>query len=112
MLYLNLGVVFAAVSLITFILYGLDKYKACHGLWRIPEKVLLGFSFFGGAVGGMVGGMMNDAVNSATAPAPKPAGDSMADFKQKLEKLMLMKEMGALSEEEFAAAKANLLSQL
>ena len=66
----------------------------------------------GGAVGGMVGGMMNDAVNSATAPAPKPAGDSMADFKQKLEKLMLMKEMGALSEEEFAAAKANLLSQL
>lgn len=66
----------------------------------------------GGAVGGMVGGMMNDAMNSATAPAPKPAGDSMADFKQKLEKLMLMKEMGALSEEEFAAAKANLLSQL
>lgn len=66
----------------------------------------------GGAVGGMVGGMMNDAVNSATAPAPKSAGDSMADFKQKLEKLMLMKEMGALSEEEFAAAKANLLSQL
>jgi membrane protease subunit (stomatin/prohibitin family) len=66
----------------------------------------------GGAVGGMVGGMMNDAVNSATTPAPKPAGDSMTDFKQKLEKLMLMKEMGALSEEEFAAAKANLLSQL
>ena len=66
----------------------------------------------GGAVGGMVGGMMNDAVNSATAPAPKPAGDSMSDFKQKLEKLMLMKEMGALSEEEFAAAKANLLNQL
>lgn len=66
----------------------------------------------GGAVGGMVGGMMNDAMNSATAPASQPAGDSMADFKQKLEKLMLMKEMGALSEEEFAAAKANLLSQL
>ena len=66
----------------------------------------------GGAVGGMVGGMMSDAMNSATAPAPKSAGDSMADFKQKLEKLMLMKEMGALSEEEFAAAKANLLSQL
>ena len=66
----------------------------------------------GGAVGGMVGGMMSDAMNSATAPTPKPTGDSMADFKQKLEKLMLMKEMGALSEEEFAAAKANLLSQL
>ena len=66
----------------------------------------------GGAVGGMVGGMMNEAVNSATVPASKPAGDSMTEFKQKLEKLMLMKEMGVLSEEEFAAAKANLLSQL
>lgn len=65
----------------------------------------------GGAVGGMVGGMMNDAMNSATAPTTSQT-DSMADFKQKLEKLMLMKEMGALSEEEFAAAKANLLSQL
>ncbi|MDD6094769.1 MAG: SPFH domain-containing protein [Clostridia bacterium] len=66
----------------------------------------------GGAVGGMVGGMMNDAMNSTAAPAAQPAGDSMADFKQKLEKLMLMKEMGALSDEEFAQAKANLLSQL
>lgn len=67
----------------------------------------------GGAVGGMVGGMMNDAMNSATAPAAQPTtSDSMSDFKQKLEKLMLMKEMGALSDEEFAAAKANLLSQL
>ena len=67
----------------------------------------------GGAVGGMVGGMMNDAMNSATAPvAQSTTSDSMSDFKQKLEKLMLMKEMGALSDEEFAAAKANLLSQL
>lgn len=66
----------------------------------------------GGAVGGMVGGMMNNVVNSADVSALKPAGDSMADFKRKLEKLMLMKEMGALSEEEFAAAKANILSQL
>ena len=68
----------------------------------------------GGAVGGMVGGMMSDAMNTATTPVPatQPAGDSMADFKQKLEKLMMMKEMGVLSEEEFATAKANLLSQL
>jgi hypothetical protein len=67
----------------------------------------------GGAVGGMVGGMMNDAMSSATAAAPaQPAADPMADFKQKLEKLMLMKEMGALTDEEFAAAKANLLNQI
>lgn len=70
----------------------------------------------GGAVGGMVGGMMNDvtqSINTPTQPAPaQQGGDSMAEFKQKLEKLMLMKEMGALSEEEFAAAKANLLKEI
>ena len=46
---------YAAVSLITLILYGIDKLKACLGAWRIPERVLLGFSFFGGAVGGLLG---------------------------------------------------------
>lgn len=70
----------------------------------------------GGAVGGMVGGMMSDvtqSVNTSTPSTPtQQGGDSMSEFKQKLEKLMLMKEMGALSDEEFAAAKANLLSQL
>lgn len=70
----------------------------------------------GGAVGGMVGGMMNDvtqSINTPTQPAPaQQGGDPMAEFKQKLEKLMLMKEMGALSEEEFAAAKANLLKEI
>lgn len=66
----------------------------------------------GGAVGGMVGGMMGDAINSATSPVAQSVGDSMAEFKQKLEKLMLMKEMGALTNEEFATAKTNLLNQL
>ncbi|MBR6693804.1 MAG: SPFH domain-containing protein [Clostridia bacterium] len=69
----------------------------------------------GGAVGGMVGGMMSDVTQSINTPAPTaPAqgADSMTLFKQKLEKLMLMKEMGALSEEEFAAAKANLLKEI
>ena len=54
MLYLYLAVAFAGISLITFILYGLDKHKARRGLWRIPEKVLLGFSFLGGALGGSI----------------------------------------------------------
>ena len=40
------------LSLITFILYHADKRKAKKGKWRIPEKVLLLFSFFGGAYGG------------------------------------------------------------
>ena len=53
---------------------------------------------------------MNDAMNTATVPTATV--DSKTAFKEKLEKLMLMKEMGALSDEEFAAAKANLLKEI
>lgn len=52
-----LGIVFAAIafmSLVAFILYGVDKSKAKRGVWRIPEAVLLGWGFFGGAVGAIL----------------------------------------------------------
>ena len=49
-LYIYLGAVFA-LSAAAFIAYGADKSKARRGAWRIPEKVLLGLSFFGGAAG-------------------------------------------------------------
>jgi uncharacterized membrane protein YsdA (DUF1294 family) len=42
------------MSILAFILYAVDKQKAKNGAWRIPEKVLLGFSFFGGALGGLL----------------------------------------------------------
>ena len=45
-------IVLAIVGLINFCLYAADKSKAKRGEWRIPEKVLLGFSFFGGGIGG------------------------------------------------------------
>ena len=45
---------FASISLITFLLYGIDKRRAKHGRWRISEKALLAFSFFGGGVGGIL----------------------------------------------------------
>ena len=70
----------------------------------------------GGAVGGMVGGMMNNAVNSATtAAAPVTTAqptDDMAVFKAKIEKLTMMKEAGMISDEEFNAMKAKLLSEI
>lgn len=44
----------AIVNLITFTAFGIDKWKAVHKQWRIPEKTLLGLSFIGGAVGGLV----------------------------------------------------------
>jgi len=47
------------------------------------------------------------------APAPASSGsDDMAFFKQKLEKLKLMKESGMLSDEEFDEEKKKLLSSL
>ena len=42
------------MSLITLILYYSDKQKAKKNKWRIPEKVLLGASFLGGAIGGSI----------------------------------------------------------
>lgn len=43
------------INLITFLLFAIDKWKAKRNRWRIPERVLLGFSFIGGAVGGLIG---------------------------------------------------------
>lgn len=41
----------AAISLVAFVVYAADKSRAKRNVWRIPEKVLLGLSFFGGACG-------------------------------------------------------------
>ncbi|MBO5736652.1 MAG: DUF1294 domain-containing protein [Clostridia bacterium] len=47
--------VLLVVSFLAFLIYGIDKRRAVEGKWRIPEKVLLSFSFFGGAIGGYLG---------------------------------------------------------
>ena len=44
-----------AVSLVTLILYFVDKKRAKQKQWRIPEAVLLGLGVAGGAVGGLLG---------------------------------------------------------
>ena len=45
----------AIMNLITFILYGIDKYKAVHHKWRIPEKMLILFAWVGGGIGALAG---------------------------------------------------------
>lgn len=50
-----LTVYILAVSFLTWILFGLDKWKAIHGKWRIRESTLLGLSLIGGAAGGLAG---------------------------------------------------------
>lgn len=42
------------VNLLTFILFTIDKIKAKQGKYRIPEKVLLGFTLLGGSIGSIV----------------------------------------------------------
>ena len=45
----------AAITVVTFIVYGIDKWKAQHKRWRIPESVLLGLAAIGGSVGALLG---------------------------------------------------------
>lgn len=45
----------ATITVVTFIVYGIDKWKAQHKRWRIPESVLLGLAAIGGSVGAWLG---------------------------------------------------------
>ena len=43
------------VNVVTFFTYGIDKWKARKGKWRIPESTLLLLALFGGSVGAFAG---------------------------------------------------------
>ena len=44
-----------AVNIVTFLLYGIDKYKAKKGKWRISEATLLMMAAIGGSIGAWAG---------------------------------------------------------
>ena len=44
-----------AVNIATFFLYGIDKYKAKKGKWRISEATLLTMAAIGGSLGAWAG---------------------------------------------------------
>lgn len=44
-----------AINFITFIVYGIDKYKAKKAKWRIPEATLLLMAAIGGSIGAWLG---------------------------------------------------------
>lgn len=46
---------FLAINLITFIVYGIDKYKAKKAKWRISEATLLLMAAIGGSIGAWLG---------------------------------------------------------
>ncbi len=43
-----------AANLLTFVTYGIDKYKARHKKWRIPEAMLLLLAALGGSIGALL----------------------------------------------------------
>ena len=44
-----------SVNLITFLVYGLDKWKAKRDKWRVPEKTLILLAVIGGTIGALLG---------------------------------------------------------
>ena len=44
-----------AINVVTFFLYGIDKWKAKRSKWRTPEATLLGLAVIGGSVGAWLG---------------------------------------------------------
>ena len=45
----------AAINLVTFAVYGIDKAKAKRGAWRVPEKTLFLLPLLGGSLGALLG---------------------------------------------------------
>lgn len=45
----------AAINVLTFFLYGIDKWKAKRSKWRISEATLIWLSVFGGSIGALLG---------------------------------------------------------
>ncbi len=46
---------FVATNVVTFFMYGIDKWKAKRAKWRISEATLLGMAAIGGSVGAWMG---------------------------------------------------------
>ena len=45
----------AVINVVTFIMYGIDKWKAKKSKWRIRETTLLGLAVLGGSIGAWLG---------------------------------------------------------
>ena len=43
------------INVLTFVIYGIDKWKAKQGSWRISEATLLTLAVLGGSIGALLG---------------------------------------------------------
>ena len=46
------------INIVTWIAFGLDKWEAKSGKWRIPERTLLLLALAGGSLGALAGMIM------------------------------------------------------
>ena len=46
---------FITLNIVTFLVYGIDKWKAKQGSWRISEATLLSLAVIGGSIGALLG---------------------------------------------------------
>ena len=54
--YLDIALIYLAViNVVTFFMYGIDKWKAKKSKWRIREAALLGLAVLGGSIGAWLG---------------------------------------------------------
>ena len=45
----------AVINVVTFFVYGIDKWKAKKSKWRVSEAALLGLAVVGGSIGAWLG---------------------------------------------------------
>lgn len=85
---------------------GADMRNAAMGIG-------MGFGV-GGAFGNAMNGIMNNTMSGFTNPAEvsHDSGDDMADFEKRLDKLVMMKNKGLITEEEFTERKNQLLNEI
>lgn len=43
------------INVLTFLLYGIDKWRAQRDRWRIPEDTLIWLAIVGGSIGALLG---------------------------------------------------------
>ena len=54
--YLHIALIYLAViNVVTFFMYGIDKWKAKKSKWRIRKAALLGLAVLGGSIGAWLG---------------------------------------------------------
>ena len=56
-----------ALNIVTFFVYGIDKWKAKRAKWRIREAALLGLAVLGGCIGALLGMKVWFAADSASS---------------------------------------------